>query len=223
MEAPTANHPEAIRDEQAKVLRNIRPLSPENAVFGQFRGYRDEPDVAVDSRVPTYAAVRCFVDSWRWEGVPFFVRSGKGLASTVTEVTVEFHTPPQTVFREPRPPVGNTLRFRLNPNVVIALSVRAKKLGEGMSGQTLELSLLEEPLQSAKERMDPYERLLGDAMKGDATLFARQDVVEAAWQVVDPILSVADHIPLHEYHPGSWGPDAAEDLPRDLGGWNTPV
>lgn len=222
MEAPTANHPEAIRDEQAKVLRNIRPISRDDVVFGQFRGYRDEPDVADDSTVPTYAAMRMFVDSWRWEGVPFLVRSGKGLASTVTEVTVEFHTPPQTVFREPRPPIGNTLRFRLNPNVVIALSVRAKTPGEGMKGAPVELSLVEEPMHSAQQRMDPYERLLGDAMMGDATLFARQDVVEAAWHAVDPIIGNGD-VPLHDYHVGSWGPEAAEALAADLGGWNTPV
>ncbi len=224
MEAPTANHPEAIRDEQAKVLRNIRPIDPKDAVFGQFRGYLDETGVARDSKTPTYAAVRMFVDSWRWEGVPFLVRSGKSLASTVTEVTIELHTPPQTVFREPRPPVGNLMRFRLNPNVVIALSVRAKTPGEGMKGAPVELSLVEEPIQSAEARMDPYERLLGDAMIGDATLFARQDVVEAAWQIVEPILSVdPDVVPVREYHPGSWGPEAAEGLAADLGGWNTPT
>ena len=222
MEAPTANHPEAIRDEQAKVLRNIRPVNPKDVVFGQFRGYRDESGVARESKTPTYAALRMFVDSWRWEGVPFLVRSGKSLASTVTEVTVEFHTPPQTVFREPRPPVGNLMRFRLNPNVVIALNVRAKTPGEGMKGAPVELSLVEEPMQSAQARMDPYERLLGDAMAGDATLFARQDVVEAAWSVVDPILNTDDGVAVHEYHPGSWGPEAAEGLAADLGGWNTP-
>lgn len=222
MEAPTANHPEAIRDEQAKVLRNIRPISAEDIVLGQFRGYRDEPDVAGDSRVPTYAAVRMYIDSWRWEGVPFLVRSGKSLASTVTEVTVELHTPPQTVFREPRPKVGNLLRFRLNPNVVIALNVRAKTPGEGMNGAPVELSLVEEPMHSAQARMDPYERLLGDAMVGDATLFARQDVVEAAWHAVDPIVNNHD-ITVHEYHPGSWGPEAAEALAENLGGWNPPL
>ncbi len=149
--------------------------------MGSSRGYRDEPGVNTDSYMATYAALRLYVDSWRWEGVPFYVRAGKSLAKTVTEVTVEFNNPPQVVFSEPTPSMGNYVRFRLNPEVAIALGARAKRPGEGMRGRPLELSVVETNEQGADGRLGPYERLLGDAMAGDATLFARQDVVEAAW------------------------------------------
>ena len=220
MEAPSSTIPEAVRDEQAKVLRTIRPISPENMVRGQFRGYRDEPGVNSDSYMATYAALRMYVDSWRWEGVPFYVRAGKTLAKTVTEVTVEFNNPPQVVFKEPAPSMGNYVRFRLNPEVAIALGARAKRPGEGMRGRPLELSIVEAHEQGADGRLGPYERLLGDAMAGDATLFARQDVVEAAWAIVDPLI----HGPsaMFEYEPGSWGPPQADRLVADVGGWNTP-
>jgi glucose-6-phosphate 1-dehydrogenase len=200
-------------------LRNVRPLSAENLVLGQFRGYRDEPGVAKDSCVPTYAALRLFVDSWRWDGVPFYVRAGKCLATTCTEVMVELKNPPQVVFNEPAPSMGNYVRFRLSPDVAIAIGARAKSPGEKMVGQRLELSVVEEPEQGKDGRMDAYERLLGDAMVGDATLFARQDLVEAAWAIVDPIIQGQA---MHEYDPGAWGPPEAETLTRDVGGWNTP-
>ncbi len=218
MEAPSSTYAEAIRDEQAKVLRTIRPMSPENMVRGQFRGYRDEPGVAKDSYMATYAALRLHVDSWRWDGVPFFVRAGKSLAMTCTEVMVELKNPPQVVFKEPVPRMGNYLRFRLSPRVMIALGARAKTPGEAMIGEPTELSVAEEPEQGAGGRMEAYERLLGDAMLGDATLFARQDVVEAAWAIVDPII----HGPsaLYEYDQGSWGPHEADRLVEDVGGWN---
>jgi glucose-6-phosphate 1-dehydrogenase len=220
MEAPSSTYDEAIRDEQAKILRNVRPLDAANLVVGQFRGYRAEPDVAKDSRVPTYAALRLHIDSWRWEGVPFFVRAGKSLARTVTEVMIEFKNPPPVVFAEPPPARGNHVRFRLSPTVVIALGARAKRPGEGMLGDPLELSVVEGAEQGKSGRMDAYERLLGDAMAGDATLFARQDVVEAAWAVVDPVL--AETAALHQYEPGSWGPPQAEALVSRVGGWNVP-
>src|SRR6188768_348019 len=220
MEAPSSTYPEAVRDEQAKVLRTIRALSPENMVRGQFRGYRDEPGVKPDSYMATYAAMRLYVDSWRWEGVPFYVRAGKSLAKTVTEVTVEFNNPPQVVFKEPAPSMGNYVRFRLNPEVAIALGARAKRPGEGMRGRPLELSVVEAHEQGADGRLGPYERLLGDAMAGDATLFARQDVVEAAWAIVDPIIHGPS--PMFEYEPGSWGPPQADRLVAEVGGWNTP-
>ena len=220
MEAPSSTYAEAVRDEQAKVLRTIRPMSPEQMVRGQFRGYRDEPGVNSDSYMATYAALRLHVDSWRWEGVPFYVRAGKSMAKTVTEVTVEFNNPPQVVFNEAAPSMGNYVRFRLNPEVCIALGARAKRPGEGMRGRPVELSVLETNEQGQDGRLGPYERLLGDAMAGDATLFARQDVVEAAWAIVDPVIHGPS--PMFEYEPGSWGPPQADRLVADVGGWNTP-
>jgi glucose-6-phosphate 1-dehydrogenase len=218
MEPPSSTHPEAIRDEQAKILRTIRPMDARNIVRGQFRGYRDEPGVAKDSPMGTYAALRLHVDSWRWAGVPFYVRAGKSLKVTVTEVFAELKVPPQVVFHEPVPRVGNYVRFRLGPHVAIALGARAKKPGSGMTGEDVELSVVEQPLAG---RLLPYERLLGDAIAGDATLFARQDVVEAAWAVVDPLLQRPGE--LFEYEPGSWGPSEADRLVAEVGGWNTPV
>ena len=222
MEAPSSTIAEAIRDEQAKVLRTIRPLSGEDMVRGQFVGYRDEPGVSKTSRVPTYAALRLYVDSWRWEGVPFYVRAGKALSMTATEVVVEFRHPPQVVFSEPTPSRGNYVRFRLSPQVVIAVGARAKRPGENMAGRSLELSVVDEGTQRADEgpRIGDYERLLGDAVAGDTTLFARQDVVEAAWAIVDPILGPGAR--LFEYEPGSWGPQQADKLVIGAGGWNTP-
>jgi glucose-6-phosphate 1-dehydrogenase len=220
MEAPSATYGEAIRDEQAKVLRTVRPLSVENMVRGQFRGYRDEPGVAPDSYIATYVALHLFVDSWRWHGVPFYVRTGKCLAKTVTEVMVELNNPPPVVFREKVPERGNYVRFRLSPQVVIAIGARAKKPGERMVGEPVELSVYEGPEQGTEGRLDAYERLLGDAMAGDPTLFARQDVVEAAWAIVDPVIHGPS--PLHEYEPGTWGPKEADRLVEQVGGWNTP-
>jgi len=217
MEAPSSTYAEAIRDEQAKVLRTIRPLSAAKVTRGQFRGYRNEPGVAPNSPMATYAALRLDVDSWRWEGVPFYVRAGKCLTITATEVFVELKVPPQVVFTEATPTLGNYLRFRLNPDVVIAIGARAKRPGEGMAGQPVELSVVERP---AEARLGDYERLLGDAMTGDATLFARQDVVEAAWAIVNPLLS--DPGPMFEYEPQSWGPPQADALVAEVGGWNTP-
>jgi glucose-6-phosphate 1-dehydrogenase len=221
MEAPSSTIPEAIRNEQAKVLRTIRPLSPDHMVRGQFRGYRDEPGVAKDSYMGTYAALRLYVDSWRWDGVPFYVRAGKCLATTTTEVMVEFKNPPQVVFNEPAPSMGNYIRFRLSPQVQIALGTRVKKPGEGMNGRPVELTLGEVPEAPGEGvRLGDYERLLGDAMAGDATLFARTDIVEAAWAIVDPVLHGPS--PLYEYEPGSWGPKEADELTHAVGGWNTP-
>jgi glucose-6-phosphate 1-dehydrogenase len=219
MEAPSSTYHEAIRDEQAKVLRNIRPLAFDDMIRGQFIGYTDEPGVAKDSYMATYAALRLHVDSWRWEGVPFFVRAGKCLARTVTEVIVELKNPPQVVFAEPPPRNGNYVRFRLAPEVSIAVGARAKQPGEQMVGTDVELAVTEEPAQGRDGRMDAYERLLGDAMVGDATLFARQDVVEAAWAIVDPVIHGPS--PLFKYQCGAWGPTEADRLVADVGGWNT--
>jgi glucose-6-phosphate 1-dehydrogenase len=217
MDPPSSIAVDAIRDEQAKVLRTVRPLAFADLVRGQYRGYRDEPGVAPDSYMGTYAALRLFVDSWRWEGVPFYVRAGKCLAQSVAEVTVELKNPPQVVFEEPTPSVGNLVRFRLQPQVAISISARAKKPGARMLGQPVALSVVEQP---SAARMDAYERLLGDAMVGDGTLFARQDVVEAAWAIVDPVIH--GESALYEYEPGSWGPPQADRLVAEVGGWNMP-
>jgi glucose-6-phosphate 1-dehydrogenase len=215
MDAPASGHPEALRDEKARVLESIAPLNPKDVVRGQFRGYHDEPGVALYSRVETFAAVRLQVDNWRWAGVPFFIRAGKCLPITCTEVLVELKAPPYSAFGEKvdRP---NYVRFRLGPDVAIALGVRSKAPGEPMVGQEVELLAT----QGIRDEMDAYERLLGDAMKGDATLFAREDAVEAAWRIVAPIL--ADTTPPHEYQVGTWGPIEAERLIDRSGGWHCP-
>ena len=222
MEAPSSTYDEAIRDEQAKVLRNVRPLNVDNMVRGQFRGYRDEAGVAKDSYMATYAALRLYIDSWRWEGVPFYVRAGKSLNMTVTEITVELKNPPQVVFNEATPSMGNYVRFRVSPQVQIAIGARAKRPGEGMAGEPLELSVVDQQQTQGKVggRLGDYARLIGDAMAGDATLFARQDVVEAAWAIIDPVIHGPS--PMFEYDPGSWGPPQADRLVADMGGWNTP-
>jgi glucose-6-phosphate 1-dehydrogenase len=216
MEPPANSGAESIRDEQAKVLRNVRPLNPDDLVLGQFRGYRDEAGVAKDSIVPTYAALRLHVDSWRWEGVPFYVRAGKKLAATATEVQVEFKQAPPVVFDDKPPGIGNYVRFRLGPDVAIGIGAVIKKPGERLAGQPVELTVVR---QDAAADMSAYERLLGDAMHGDATLFARQDSVEAAWTIVDPLISRTDLEPI-EYEPGTWGPKEADRLVETIGGWN---
>src|SRR6478752_8589433 len=220
MEPPSSTYPEAIRDEQAKVLRTVRPMSTERMVRGQFKGYRDEPGVAKDSYMATYAALQLHIDSWRWDGVPFYVRAGKCLAKTVTEVTIALKRAPQVVFHEAAALRGNYVRLRLSPVVEIAVGARTKQAGEEMKGEPVELIVSERPEQGHEGRMDAYERLLGDAITGDATLFARQDVVEAAWAIVDPVIHGPS--PMFEYEPGSWGPPQADRLVADVGGWNTP-
>jgi len=216
MEAPTNADAESIHDEQAKVLQNVRPLNPDDLVLGQFRGYRDEAGVAKRSIVPTYAALRLHIDSWRWEGVPFYVRAGKKLKATATEVQVELKPAPHVVFDGKPPAVGNYVRFRLGPDVAIGIGAVIKRPGERLAGKPVELSVVR---QDAGADMSAYERLLGDAMHGDATLFARQDAVEAAWKIVDPIISRARLKPI-EYRPGTWGPTKADRLVDEIGGWN---
>ena len=218
MEAPSGVGVEAVRDEQAKVLRNVRPMAAADLVLGQFRGYRDEKGVTPDSRVPTYAALRLHLDSWRWSGVPFFVRAGKKLAQSRTEVLVELRQAPAVVFKEPPPAMGNYVRFRLGPDVAIAIGTRIKQPGEALVGHPAELLAVR---QDAAKDADPYDRLLSDAIQGDASLFARQDVVEAAWSIVDPLIGVESPQPI-EYEPGSWGPKEADALVAGIGGWNIP-
>jgi glucose-6-phosphate 1-dehydrogenase len=216
MEAPSSTYPEAVRDEQAKVLRTVRPLSASDVVLGQFRGYRNEPHVAKDSQVPTFVAMRLFVDSWRWEGVPFYVRAGKCLQTTSTEIIVNLKEAPPVVFRQPLRG-DNYVRFTLAPNVAIDIGASAKRPGEGMAGEPVTLSVVATAAQGEGTRLGPYERLLGDAMAGDATLFARQDVVEAAWAIVDPVLNTP--MPLASYECGTWGPEEANRFVDRIGGW----
>ncbi len=214
MEPPAATYRDAIRDELVKVFRQIKPLEPTDVVRGQFRGYRDERGVAPDSNVETYAALRLEVASWRWDGVPFFIRAGKCLPVTATEVVVKFKRPPLTRLA---PGVGNHLRLRLNPELSIALGARVKKPGGEMVGEPTELSLVHHP---EGDQMSAYERLLGDALQGDPTLFSRQDAVEAAWVVVEPVLRSTD--PVHPYQPGTWGPAEAAPMTSEVGGWANP-
>jgi len=215
MEPPAVTYTEAIRDEQVKVFRQIVPLDPVDLVSGQFRGYRQEPGVSPESYVETFAAVRLAIDSWRWEGVPFLIRAGKCMPVTTTEVIVEFKRPPLVKLA---PGKGNYVRLRLSPDVTIAVGAQVKTPGEDMRGQRMELSFVHHP---SADEMDAYERLLGDAMDGDAQLFAREDAVEQAWSIVQPILGQVT--PVHEYAPGTWGPTAADRLTADVGGWHCPT
>ncbi len=218
MEPPACSGCEAERDEKVKVLRAIRPFSRKSLVRGQYAGYRDEDDVDRKSQVETYAALQLNIDSWRWADVPFFIRAGKKLATTATEVLVSFRRPPKKLFDEPVPPNSNYLRFRLGPDkVAIALGVRVKEAGEEMVGREEELFVCNE----STEEMTAYERLLGEAVRGDQALFARADSVEAAWAVVDEILGAADSV--QPYEPGTWGPAAADRMVAPHGGWYNPA
>ena len=217
MEPPSGSYHEAIRDEQAKILRSIPPLAPDRLVLGQYQGYRAEQGVATDSCVPTFAALEVRIESWRWAGVPFYIRAGKRLAATATEVRVQLKAPPAVVFHEAAAAMGNFVRFRLGPDVEIGVGCSAKQPGEAMQGQPIELSIARHP---TSDEMDAYERLLGDAMDGDPTLFARQDAVEAAWAIVDPLLR--DGAAPLPYAPSTWGPGESDRLTRDTGGWVMP-
>jgi len=217
MECPIGSESTYFRDEKVKVFNAIRPLSKSQLVRGQFTGYRKEHGVDPQSKVETFAALRLHIDSWRWQGVPFLIRAGKCLPVTATEVIVDLHLPPQVVFKADRPNRPNYFRFRLGPNVEIALGTRAKAPGELMAGEEVELKVLH---QSAGE-MEAYDRLIGDAMKGDLTLFSRQDSAEAQWRIVDPILGT--DTPVYEYQPGTWGPPQADEIASKLHGWRDPT
>jgi len=216
MEPPVGAGHQALRDERVKVLRAMRPLTPSAVVRGQYAGYRREPGVARDSRVETYAAMRLAIDSWRWEGVPFLIRVGKRLPVTATEVRVELRRPPRAVFDRLAPSAANYFRFRLGPErMAIALGARAKVPGPAMVGADVELYMHDEK----GGEMQAYERLIGDALRGDATLFTRQDAVEAAWRIVDPILDRGP--PPSVYRGGTWGPAAADKV-AGREGWYSP-
>jgi glucose-6-phosphate 1-dehydrogenase len=217
MEPPSGHTVEAVRNEKFKVFDSIRPLRPQDVVRGQYNGYQRATGVATDSTVETYVALRLQVDSWRWAGVPFFVRTGKCLPVTATEVLVELKRPPIDVFREGAPGGTNFLRFRLTPDMSISLGARAKKPGERMVGEEVELYAAH---HSGTER-PPYERLIGDAAEGDQLLFAREDTVEAAWRIVDPVLDLPE--PPLSYEPGTWGPEAARALLPAGEHWHAPA
>jgi glucose-6-phosphate 1-dehydrogenase len=218
MEPPAGRNFGAVQTEKATVLKAMRPLKSADMVRGQYAGYRQEKDVAKNSDVETYCALRLFIDSWRWDGVPWYLRSGKYLPDTATEVVVELKPPPQKLFADAAAPgaPGDYLRFRLSPNAAIALAARVKLAGEEFIGEQRELYLQEE--QAGEEA--PYERLLSDAMKGDRGLFTREDAVEAAWKVVDQVLK--HHPRVRPYRRDTWGPKQADALIAADGGWHNP-
>jgi glucose-6-phosphate 1-dehydrogenase len=216
MEPPVRTDSETIRDEKVKVLKAIPPLEEKDLVRGQFRGYRKEKGVAPDSQVETFAAMRLQVNSWRWQGVPFYIRAGKCLPETCTEVFARFRKPPSVISGAALP--ANHFRFRISPDVSLALGVTVMTQGEELAGESAEMTG-SRPMRS--EEMDAYERVLGDAMAGDATLFARQDYVEEAWRIVDPVLKAGT--PVHEYEPGTWGPSEVGRNVTPAGGWHDPI
>ena len=220
MEPPADRNYGAVNTEKTKIFQAMRPLMPDDLVRGQYAGYRNEPDVAKNSDVETFCALRLFIDSWRWDGVPWYIRSGKYLADTATEIVVELKPPPQRLFADSAPISktgrANYLRFRLSPDSAIALAARVKVAGKEYVGDQRELYLFEE--QQREET--PYERLLGDAMIGDGALFTREDAVEAAWAVVDPVLKNHPRTLLYKRH--SWGPKQADALIAPDGSWHNP-
>jgi glucose-6-phosphate 1-dehydrogenase len=216
MEPPVRTDSESIRDEKVKVLKAIPPLKPEDVVRGQFCGYRDEPGVAKDSNTETFAALKLEVDSWRWRGVPFYIRAGKSLPVTCTEITLRLRQPP-TMFRD-YDLKSNYCRFRISPDIVLAFGLNAISPENESVCFSRELLAGRHP---AADQMDAYERVLSDAMAGDATLFAREDYVEEAWRIVDSVLKVGT--PVYEYKAKTWGPKEVESRVTPPGGWQNPV
>ena len=218
MEPPPYRGYGAVHDKTADVFRAIRPMSPKDLVRGQYEGYRNETGVSQDSDVETFCALRLFIDSWRWEGVPWLLRSGKFLAETAAEVIVQLKPPPQRLFADSAPADGraNYLRFRISPNSAVALAARVKSVGKEFVGEQQELYLLDD--HQGEE--SPYDRLIGDALAGNGALFIRQDAVEAAWAVVDPVLN--NYPAVHSYARHSWGPVEADDFIAPYGTWSNP-
>ena len=218
MEPPAYQGFGAVQSQKLNVFKAMRRPGPDDVVRGQYDGYRDEAGVAKDSDVETFCALRLFIDSWRWEGVPWYLRSGKRLGTTASEVLVELKRPPQQLFDDAGNGEGraNYFRFRLSPSPEIALTARVKRAGEQFVGLQRELSLL----NGNPDEKEPYERLLGDALAGDGALFTHADTVEAAWAVVDPLLR--DHGTVHRYPPGGWGPPQADALIAPSGPWRNP-
>ena len=216
MEPPVRTDSESIRDEKVKVLKAMPPLDVKNVIRGQFLGYRTEKGVAPDSKVETFAALRLEINSWRWQGVPFYIRAGKRLPVTCTEVLVRLRRPPTIYGSQALKP--NHLRLRISPEVTIALGMMVLSSGEEMVGEAVEMLASHHP---RADEMDAYERLLGEAMEGDVTLFAREDYVEEAWRIVDPALKA--NTPVYLYEPGTWGPDEVAQRVSPAGGWHNPT
>ncbi|HET6196610.1 MAG TPA: glucose-6-phosphate dehydrogenase, partial [Acetobacteraceae bacterium] len=217
MDPPTGEEHEAMRDQKAALLKAVRPLEPKHVVRGQYEGYQSVPGVRTGSTVETFVAVKLYIDTWRWAGVPIYIRSGKLLPVTATELVVQFKRPPRETFDELVPPGSGHVRMRISPDVNIAVGVRVKRPGERMVGEDVEMTLTEhEP-----RVLPPYQRLLGDAMRGLGELFGREDIVDAQWRIVEPIL---DNVtPVYPYHPGSWGPEEAAALIAADGPWRNPL
>ncbi|MGV8943416.1 glucose-6-phosphate dehydrogenase [Thermomonas sp.] len=216
MDAPIGSDPTSIQMEKLRLFRAMRPLRADELVRGQFRGYRDEKGVAPDSDVETFAALHLHIDTWRWAGVPFYIRTGKRLPITSTEVVVDLKCPPMSIFDESQPAHSNYFRLRLSPEVVIAAGVRVKCAGDAMVGDDVELTARHQHI----DEKSPYERLLGDALRGEAGLFISDAAVEAAWRVVDPVLR--EHAAAEPYEPGTWGPKSAASIITGSEGWHDP-
>jgi glucose-6-phosphate 1-dehydrogenase len=216
MDAPVGHDPKTMQAEKLRIFRAMQPLDPKEAVRGQFRGYRAEKGVAKDSQVETFAAVHLRIDTWRWAGVPFYIRAGKNLPISATEVRVTLKRPPLAIFDPSDKMPSNYFRLRLSPEVVIGEGALAKLVGEDMRGEPVELIAR----HNTQEEKSPYERLLGDAVRGDTSLFTQDDSVEAAWQVVDPVLKGG--LPVIEYEPGTWGPEAARKIVDAGETWHDP-
>ncbi len=216
MEPPIWSDMERVRDEQVKLFRSVRTLTTHDVVRGQFDGYLNEPGVAANSQTETWGAIRLMIDNWRWAGVPVYIRAGKCMPISATEVRVEFHHPPNVVFPDAPPGPPNFVRFLLSPRIEIGINMQAKIDGELMSGMPIELMTVD----TQPDEMTPYERLIGDAIRGDQALFARQDTVEEGWRIVENIL---DHVvPVMKYKPGTWGPELANQILMPAGGWYSP-
>jgi glucose-6-phosphate 1-dehydrogenase len=216
MDPPTGEEHEAVRDQKAMLLKAVRPLEPANVVRGQYRGYQTAPGVRAGSCVETFVALKLFIETWRWKGVPISIRAGKQLPVTATEVMVFFKRPPRETFGETRPLNANHLRFRISPDVSIAMGLRVKLPGERMAGEDVELTLTEREANVKP----PYQRLLSDAMRGLGDQFGRDDIVDAQWRIVEPVLD--DATPVHQYEPRTWGPDEARALIGADGPWHDP-
>jgi len=216
MDPPTGEEHEAMRDQKAALLKAVRPLDPAHVVRGQYLGYRSVPGVRAGSTVETFVAVKLFIESWRWAGVPIYIRAGKQLPVTATELVVHFKRPPRETFDELVPLSSGHVRMRISPDVCIGMGVRVKQPGERMVGEDVELILTEH----APTLLPPYQRLLGDALRGLGELFGREDIVDAQWRIVEPVLD--DVTPAYSYRPGTWGPEEAEALIGANGPWRDP-